>query len=377
MPDNRRIPQPHSQVPGKSKKPAAKGAGCFTAIIYFLFIIGASALLAGLGWLTADDVLALTKEDISAAIEVKSGDDVGAVAAKLKDAGIIRYPFLFKLYAGFSDAKEKIDPGSYEVSATMDYRALIYAMRATSNFRSVVTVTIPEGFTLEQTLQRLSDSGVNTYESLKDVCANYEFEYSFLTDVPLGDKRLEGFLFPDTYNFYVNESPVSTINKLLSNFNQKMTAELRTKVENSGYSMQQVLTIASLIEKEAANDEERANISSVIHNRLNSKSMKYLQVDASIQYFLPERKEKLTYDDLKIDNPYNTYLYEGLPPGPICNPGLKSIKAALDPNKTKYYFSGVNRAEVNGVEASLGLPLDEFLAVSIEGLQEVAPEIEL
>jgi len=338
MPDNRRIPQPRSQNSGSAGKPVRRSTGCFGAIIYFLFVIGASALLAGLGWLAADDVLSLTKEDIAASIEITEQDSISDIAEKLKDSGIIRYPFLFKIYAGFSNAEKKIDPGSYEVSAIMDYRALVSAMRDTSDYRSVVSVTIPEGFTLKQTLQRLADNGVNTYEKLAEVCKSYDFEYSFLEGLPVSANRLEGFLFPDTYNFYVNENPVSAINKLLANFNKKMTAELRKQVEESGYTMQQILTIASLIEKEAANDDERGEIASVIYNRLNSKSLKKLQIDATIQYILPERKEYLSIADTKIDNPYNTYMYEGLPPGPICNPGLKSIRSALGPDETNYYF---------------------------------------
>jgi UPF0755 protein len=341
MPDNRRIPQPHSAESVRNKKTAKKNSGCFGAVIYFLVIIGVSALLAGIGWLCADDVFALTKQDVKAAIEIKKDDDIGDIAGMLKHAGIIRYPFLFRLYAGFSHAQEKIDPGSYDVSATMDYRALVYAMRDTSNYRAVVSVTIPEGFTLDQALEKLAEKGVSTYDDPKKTASSYEFEYSFLSDVPLGEKRLEGFLFPDTYNFYVNESPVSALNKLLANFNKKMTAELRGQVKESGYSMQQILTIASMIEKEAAGtdgDKERYNISSVIHNRLNSKSFRKLQIDATIQYVLPKRKEQLSFADLEVESPYNTYLHEGLPPGPICNPGVKSIQAALNPNKTDYYF---------------------------------------
>jgi UPF0755 protein len=247
----------------------------------------------------------------------------------------------------FSNAEEKIDPGSYEVRGMMDYRALVSAMRHTSSYRTVVTVTIPEGFTVEQTIRRLVEKGVNTYEKLADVCTNYDFEYSFLEGLPFTANRLEGYLFPDTYDFYVNENPVSAINKLLANFNRKMTAELRKQIEESDYTMQEILTIASLIEKEAANDDERGEIASVIYNRLNSKNLKKLQIDATIQYFLPERKEQLTIADTQIDNPYNTYIYEGLPPGPICNPGMKSIRAAINPDETNYYFYALTEEGVH------------------------------
>lgn len=346
MPAQRRIPQPSSGEPKRNNAPVRR-TGCLSAIIYFLFVIGASAFLAGMGWLCADDVLALTKEDTTAPIEIAEDDSIAEIADKLHEAGIVRYPFLFRLYAKFSNAEAKINPGSYEVKGTMDYRALVSAMRSTSSYRAVVSVTIPEGFTVEQILLRLSDSGVNTYEKLLDVCENYDFEYSFLEDLPKGKYRLEGFMFPDTYDFYVNENPVAAINKLLANFNRKMTASLREKIDASEYTMREILTIASLIEKEAANNDERGKISSVIHNRLNSKNLRLLQIDATIQYILPERKGLLTTEDTLIDNPYNTYKYEGLPPGPICNPGIASIKAALDPDDTKYYFYALTEEGVH------------------------------
>lgn len=342
MSQNKRIPDPNqsgrqASAPRKSRG----GRGCLSAILYFMMVVGTSVLLAGVGWLWADDLMALTKEDTKAVMVITEEDKIGDVADRLGEAEIIRYPYLFKLYALFSNAEEKIDPGSYEVSAIMDYRALVYAMRTSSAYRSVVSVTIPEGFTLEQILLRLSDYGVNTYEELKETCDTYEFEYSFLEDVPLKAGRLEGFLFPDTYNFYVNESAVSAINKLLANFNRKLTAEMRKQVEKSGYSLSQILTVASLVEKEAsgaAPEDERPLIASVIYNRLKSKNFPKLQIDATIQYVLPERKEKLSFADLEFDSPYNTYLYAGLPPGPICNPGLKAIKAAITPKNTSYYF---------------------------------------
>ena len=346
MPEQRKIPQPKSEEPKRKKAPVRK-SGCLSAILYFLFVIGASAFLAGMGWLCADDVLALTKEDFTAPIEITEDDDIAAIADKLHEAGIVRYPFLFRLYAKFSNAEEKINPGSYEVKGTMDYRALVSAMRSTSSYRAVVSVTIPEGFTVEQILLRLSDHGVNTYENLLDVCENYDFEYSFLEGLPAGKNRLEGYLFPDTYNFYVNENPVSAINKLLANFNRKMTQSLRDKIDQSGYSMREILTIASLIEKEAANNDERGKISSVIHNRLNSKNLRLLQIDATIQYVLPERKGLLTREDTLIESPYNTYKYEGLPPGPICNPGIASIKAALNPDDTKFYYYALTEEGVH------------------------------
>lgn len=335
-----------SEVAADSRKTAQnrghkpkRRLGCAGALIWMLIVIGVSAALAGIGWICADDLLGLTAADKTAMISVERGDEVKDVANKLKDAEMIKHPWLFDIFGWVFDAEEKIAPGVYEVNAMMDYRALINAMRENSNYRATVEVTIPEGFTVEQIITRLAENGVCDYDELKDTCANYDFEYSFLADRPFGDaNRLEGYLFPNTHTFYVGENPVNAINRMLSDFSKKFDEDLRAEAAEAGYSMHEVLTIASLIEKEAASREEMALISSVIHNRLNNWDHPLLQIDASIQYALPERKEHLSSADLAIDSPYNTYRSEGLPPGPICNPGLAAIRAALRPSDTNYYF---------------------------------------
>ncbi|MGI5970141.1 MAG: endolytic transglycosylase MltG [Oscillospiraceae bacterium] len=313
--------------------------GCLGALLFFAFIVGISTLLAVVGWMAATDVLALGKDYETAVIEIEETDGLPDVARKLSEKGIIEYPWLFRLFGRIADAEEKIQPGSFELNTTMDYRAIITSMGSHSPTRLTVKITIPEGFTLKETLKKLADNGVASYDKLLDTAANYDFEYSFLSELPLGDEnRLEGYLFPDTYEFYIEENTVTAINKLLSNFNSKFGTEMRERAEEMGYSIHDIVTIASLIEEEAANDSERATVASVIYNRLSSDSFPYLQIDATVQYALPERKEELSLDDLQIDSPYNTYKYPGLPAGPIANPGWASLNAALYPASTDYYF---------------------------------------
>ena len=229
----------------------------------------------------------------------------------------------------------------------LDYNAMIHAMQQrtdTLKERDTVTVMIPEGKTLRQTFQILNEHGVCTYETLMECATNHDFKYSFLKELPLGDEnRLEGYMFPDTYEFFAPSSPEEAINRFLSNYETKITGEMKEKAEAMGYSFHEILTVASLIEMEAGNDTERPTIASVIYNRLNSSYYPYLQIDATIQYALGERKESLTYRDLEIDSPYNTYKYTGLPPGPIANPGMASIRAALNPESTGYYFYALNK----------------------------------
>ncbi len=326
-------------------------------LMYFGFVICVSAILASLAWLAADDVLSLNKDFKEAQIYVGEEQSIEQVSAELYNKGIIKYRRLFELIAKFTNAETKIDPGVYTISTKLDYNAMIHAMRQVDSVpeeRPTVTVMIPEGKTLKQTFQILAEHGVCPYETLLECAANHEFKYSFLSDIPYGDdNRLEGYLFPDTYEFFASSDPEDAIDKFLSNFDSKMNADLRQKVEDSGYSLREILTVASLIEMEAGSDSERATIASVIYNRLSSSYYPYLQIDAAIQYALGEHKETLTNADLEIDSPYNTYKYTGLPPGPISNPGMASIRAALSPESTGYYFYALNKSGTHNFFSSM------------------------
>jgi UPF0755 protein len=335
--------------------------GCLGGLLYFLFVICLSAVLAFVGWIAANDVLALNKPDHVGTVVIpesaftekvdEDGNtyqsaDISVVADELKKGGFIDYPILFKVFARFAHADKKIDPGEYELSTSYDFRALVAHMKKSAQYSTDETtlVTIPEGKSLKQTFELLEDAGVCKAKDLWDAAANSEFNYWFISPDSLGDElRLEGFLFPDTYEFYVNSSPNRVLERFLNNFEAKFTDEMREKIEADGRDVREIVIVASLIEMEAANDDERPDIASVIYNRLGSSDYPFLQIDASIQYILPERKERLTYDDLLIDDPYNTYLYKGLTPGPIANPGLASIKAAIEPADTDYFFYALNK----------------------------------
>ena len=173
------------------------------------------------------------------------------------------------------------------------------------------------------------------------MAANHDYAFSFLQDLPLGDyHRLEGYLYPDTYEFTTPQNPLYVINKMLVRFDAKLTEELRQQIADSGRTIHEVLTVASLIEKET-DGADRADIASVIYNRLNNPNSSagtngYLQIDATLAYLNGGKVP--TEADKSIDSPYNTYLYPGLPPGPIANPGIESILAAINPSSTSYYY---------------------------------------
>jgi UPF0755 protein len=208
--------------------------------------------------------------------------------------------------------------------------------------RVEVSVVIPEGFTLKQIFELFAANKVCSEDELWDAAANYDFEYAFLDPDTLGDDhRLEGFLFPDTYKFYVGDSPSRAIDRMLKRFSEKFTADYTARAAELGYSVRDIITIASMIEKEAGNDDaDRKLIASVIYNRLGSESLRRLQIDATIYYAIAETGETFSTD---VDSPYNTYLVEGLPAGPIANPGVAAIRAALYPETTKYYYYAANK----------------------------------
>ena len=352
---------------GPISKRRDEKSGCLGGLMYFIFIVSVSIILACVGWMAASDVFALNKEEASIEVtlpediftqkqkDVVDADgnvtgqetvmvaDIGDVAQILKDAGIIQYKSLFKLYSSISDAKEKMDPGTYELSTIYDYRAIVKKMQFGSDSQVKTMVTFPEGFTMEEMFKRLEENKICKYDDLMACAANEEFGYKFLENIPLGDaKRLEGFLFPDTYEFYQGMTPEAAIDTFLQIFHYKLTAEMWDIANAKGISMRDVINIASMIEKEAANDDERAQIASVIYNRL--KANMPLGIDATIQYALPEHKEELTVDDLAMDSPYNTRKVTGLPPTPIANPGMPSITAALKPATTDLYYYALDTA---------------------------------
>ena len=262
--------------------------------------------------------------------------------------------------------------------------------------RATTEVTIPEGYECEDIFALLEEAGVSTVSELEQAAASYEFDYSFLQDLPYGDKnRLEGYLFPDTYQFYLNDKPENVLGKFLRNFESKITddmyaavdelndrlaAQMRVnnfteqEIESAKLSFHDVIIVASLVEKETAKTSESASIASVIYNRLCSKLYPCLQIDATIQYALDERKEVLSNADKAIISPYNTYTNAGLPAGPIANPGINSIRAALYPADTDYYFYALGNDGVHKFSKTYYEHQDFLASLEDDTTDEAAPD---
>jgi UPF0755 protein len=324
------------------------GTGCLGGVLFAVFVLCVSIVLACLAWMAASDMLALNKESFTATVvlpesifkseivDVKDEDgnvtgqksvshaDITYLSNTLKQAGLIEYRWLFEQYCKIAHADTKVRPGEYKLQSTYDYRALIQNMRPNAGSAVTVNVTLIEGMTMHEMFVLLERSGVSSYEDLMAAAKDYSFNYAFIAEPgEEGAGRLEGYLFPETYNFYANMQASSAINKFLDEFNSHLTEEMLQRLEEEGRSLRDVVTVASMIEKEAADDEERADIASVIYNRLNAGMV--LGIDSTILYLHPEHEGAPTAEMLAENSPYNTRRSAGLPPTPICNPGLPSL----------------------------------------------------
>ena len=357
--------QPSRPSGGSGKKKAKKKrTNPFLALLlWVVVVIASSVILAGVGWMLANDLCAFTGADQDVEVVVpaewfttttvtdEDGNteevslcDIGQVADALQDAGLIQYKWLFRLFAWVYDADEKIDQGAYVLNTNMDYMALVRGMRSTGSSAVTVEVSIPEGYNTQQIFQLLSENGVAPVEELEEAAANYEFvDYAFLDSDLLGDvRRVEGYLYPDTYQFYVGRSAVAALDSMLSNFNSRVysNGELTPLFEEAaarGYDFSDIITIASLIEEET-DGTDRDKIASVIYNRLErpGETGGLLQIDAALVYAAGRAITQGDYTTL--DSPYNLYQHTGLPPTAISNPGMSSITAALQPAETDYYY---------------------------------------
>lgn len=347
----------------KGNKFSGSGKTGFLKIgAYIACVVLVSVLLANFIINVGNDIFAFNKngkgtliEEENVTVFIPEDADTAEIAKILHEAGVIKYPTIFKMYASFRISKRAYLTGDYlsgnqTVNLMMNYDTLINALADYPRSSSgTVRITIPEGLTVKEILEIFEKNGVGKAKDYLEALQNFEYDYEFaklLTKDALSEHRfntdtsyrLEGYLFPDTYDFYLNENPVSAINKLLVNFNKKFESDFYERCKELNMTVDEVITLASLIEKEGNNPSDYYYISSVFHNRLkNSASFPFLNSDATLQYALEKRVGAYEVDT-SYEHPYNTYINKGLPPGPICNPGIEAIYAALYPEKTGYYY---------------------------------------
>lgn len=364
-------PEDEEDVPLQKRRPKRKPGYGFWGIPHILSTVIWLALIVAIGvsfarvlWVCCADVMAFGKDNKSVTITITDDDDIDDIAKKLGDAQLVRYPGLFKIFATLTGKDDNIGIGTFTLNSRLDYNAMINAMRNRGPKRETVELVFPEGYNCAQIFRLLEEKNVCSVADLEEYAANGELsEYWFLEGVPRGSKYcLEGYLAPDTYEFYTEDSPRRVLEKLLDEFEDRFTDlmkkdlekmqqtyadRLRAKgfeasyIEEHKLTLHNVVTLASIIQKETSSNAECYDISSTFYNRLVNKDILTLGADATVYYALGDyfwEIKELTAEHLEFDSPYNTRKAQGIPPGPICNMGVYALYAALEPNETDYHY---------------------------------------
>ena len=294
----------------------------------------AAALIALLIGYAAVDFSGAAKGQ-SVTVKVESGEGLKAVAERLKKEGVVFSARLFEAYAVMHKADSSIQAGSHRMNRRMGYKATVSELKSPGIDDGAVRMTVPEGFEIYRVAERVNEIfGISTEDFY--AAEKTDYDIAFIKDIPNRENRYEGYLFPDTYEFSADATADDITERMLRRFSQIWTEEYALRAEEQGMSMDDVIILASVIEREAGNEGEMGKVSSVFHNRLRIGMP--LQSCATVQYILKERKDVLSIEDTKTDSPYNTYMYKGLPAGPIASPGNAAIHAALYPDETDYLY---------------------------------------
>lgn len=333
-------------------------------VIWLVLILAIGISLGRVLWVYCADIMAFGKESQKITITITEDDSIETISQKLKNANLIRYPSLFEFFAKVTGKDKDIDAGTFTLNSHLDYNAMINAMVNYGPHREVVDIMFPEGVNCAQIFKLLEEKKVCTVAELEDYAANGELtDYWFLEGVSRGSKYcLEGYMAPDTYSFYTNDEPRRVIEKFLNEFDDRFTDKMKSdftvmqtnfanKLKARGFSsayiqehtltLHQVVTLASVIQKESASDSECYDIASVFYNRLSNPNILSLGADATVYYALGDyfgEIDELTAEHLNTDSPYNTRKNQGIPPGPICNMGVHALYATLEPNDTQYQY---------------------------------------
>ncbi len=324
--------------------------GTIKTVVYLTAVIVVSVFLAIGVIRIGNDMFALVKDDVLVEVTLPEGATIEQTAQLLYDNKIINHPFFFKLFAEVKEVDtEKYVAGTYTLSPTMNYEQLCSVFIPRKE-REIVRLTIPEGSTVTDIIKIFTEAGIGTKEGFVDAINNYDYSeyFDFLPEVyaaATADRvyKLEGYLYPDTYDFYSDSKESQIIYKLLENFDAKFSEEMKNDAKDAGMTMDQIITLASIVQKEAYYYEDYDSIASVFYNRLkNSTEYPKLESDATTVYAIElatgKRPEKLGDAELSFNSPYNTRVYNGMPPGAICSPGYEAIMCAIYPAKTSYYF---------------------------------------
>lgn len=273
-------------------------------------------------------------------VEIPEGSSTEKIANILKDKGLIRSVTHFRIMSKLSEYDGKYQHGMFSLSKNMNQDSIMQELMKKTANKDTIRITIPEGYTIKQIGEKLEKEGVVTAQEFIEAADSKNYKYDFIEQIPDREGRLQGYLFPNTYEIYKNSDAEQIVDLLLSEFDKVFTKEYKARAQELGMSIDEIVTMASIIEREVKSGKERSKVAGVIYNRLKI-GMK-LEMCSTVIYALDKprdfSKDKLLYSDLEIESPYNTYLYSGLPKGPIANPGKASLEAALYPEEHDYLF---------------------------------------
>lgn len=283
-------------------------------------------------------------------VEIPKGASSAKVASILHKAGLIKYEYAFVLRIRGTEYKDKLQPGTFTLNTGMSTLEMIEQLcYVEPTPEPIAKLTIPEGYTIEMIAAKCEEEGIFSAQEFLDEVASGKHGISYTNNQETGDYELQGFLFPATYDIYEDTTPGDLIDKMLAKFEEVYSGLDKSRIAELGYSDYEIITMASIVEREAKLSEERPIIAGVIYNRLNAEMM--LQMCPTVLYPLTKGiydKSEVTYDDLELVSPYNTYNNYGLPIGPICNPGEASIEAVLYPDENNYLYYHVNEEAADG-----------------------------
>lgn len=309
---------------------------------YYGLIVVAALILTFCIVNVSNDVFAFIKPDESLIVTIEQGGGTGAVAKALKKAGVIEHPFVFRLYSKLKKADGKFQYGDYTLNSNLAYDQIISVLKKPSVQAESYTVTIENGSTQDDIVALLTSAKRVSASDLEHALNEYEYEtFDFVSKLPDRRCRLEGYLPAGEYEFYVGESAVSMVTKMLSRFEETvLTDENKAKLEQSGMTLDEAVTLASLVCAECDDEGSYKGAARVLLNRLSDENG-LLQLTSTINYVLASKKTEFTADDKKTDSEYNTYIYAGLPTGPVCNPTASTVSAVLSPDEggSMYFVS--------------------------------------
>lgn len=352
----------------KRKRQKSERNGCMFKIIWMSMIVVMAVVLGFFIWNDCSDLLGISRpeSETSVVIDLPENATIDQVVDILVENHLIKEPGFFRLYAKITKSESGFKEGIHSMDTNMDYEAIINTLQSGRKLTDTVQIQFKEGLTLMEYAEILEDKKVCKADKFLELCNSDEFddEYDFVKEIPKDDKcvyKLEGYLFPDTYDFYIGEEPEDTVRRFLNNFQHKVCEEksnydgyseeltIKQLAENKDMTLNDVVKMASLVQAESANEKDMYVVSSIFYNRLGTipyegtneygdGELDKLKSDATLYY--PYSSDDDIPEDIKptFKSNYNTYNIKGLPPGAICAPGLKAIDAAVNPDSTDYYY---------------------------------------